>query len=33
MFEQIVRGNIDDVENYFKQHPDKMKGEFVVIAY
>lgn len=33
MFEEIVRGNINDVENYFSENPEKMKGEFVVIAW
>jgi len=33
MFEQIVRGNIDDVQTYFAAHPEKVKGEFVVIVY
>lgn len=33
MFEEIVRGTIIDVEEYFAEHPDKIKGEFVVITY
>jgi 16S rRNA (cytidine1402-2'-O)-methyltransferase len=33
MFEEIVRGNINDVEKYFESNPSKIKGEFVVIAY
>lgn len=33
MFEQIVRGSIDDAEKYFEENPGKMKGEFVVIAH
>ncbi|HEX8974352.1 MAG TPA: 16S rRNA (cytidine(1402)-2'-O)-methyltransferase [Patescibacteria group bacterium] len=33
MFEQIVRGNMGDVIAYFSEHPDKLKGEFVIIAY
>lgn len=32
MFEEIIRGNIDDVEKYFQKHPEKLKGEFVVVA-
>lgn len=33
MFEQIVRGSIDDVQTYFAAHPEKVKGEFVVIVW
>ena len=33
IFEEVVRGNIDDVEKYFDSHPEKLKGEFVVIVY
>jgi 16S rRNA (cytidine1402-2'-O)-methyltransferase len=33
MFEQIVRGTITDVEEYFSEHPDKIKGEFVIIVH
>lgn len=33
MFEEIVRGNIDDVVRYFEENPGKMKGEFVVIVH
>jgi 16S rRNA (cytidine1402-2'-O)-methyltransferase len=33
MFEQVVRGSIDDVEKYFEENPTKVKGEFVVILY
>jgi 16S rRNA (cytidine1402-2'-O)-methyltransferase len=33
MFEQIVRGDCDEVVAYFKDHPDKLKGEFAVIVY
>ncbi len=32
MFEQVKRGTIDEVINYFIEHDDKMKGEFVIIA-
>jgi 16S rRNA (cytidine1402-2'-O)-methyltransferase len=33
MFEQIVRGSVDDALEYFKENPTKIKGEFVLIAY
>ena len=33
MFEEIVRGNISDIEKYFQEHPEKLKGEFAVIVY
>jgi 16S rRNA (cytidine1402-2'-O)-methyltransferase len=33
MFEEIVRGNTDDVLKYFRDNEDKIKGEFVIIAY
>jgi 16S rRNA (cytidine1402-2'-O)-methyltransferase len=33
LFEEIVRGNIDEIETYFAAHPEKMKGEFSVIVY
>ena len=33
MFEQVVRGNIDDILCYFEENPGKIKGEFVIIAY
>jgi len=33
MFEEVVRGNIDEIETYFAVHPEKMKGEFSVIVY
>jgi 16S rRNA (cytidine1402-2'-O)-methyltransferase len=33
LFEEIVRGNINDVKNYFQAHPEKMKGEFTIIAH
>ncbi len=31
--EEIVRGDIDEVLDYFENNPDKIKGEFVIIAY
>jgi 16S rRNA (cytidine1402-2'-O)-methyltransferase len=33
MFEQVVRGDTEFVVSYFKNNPDKLKGEFVVIVY
>ncbi|MFA7319659.1 MAG: 16S rRNA (cytidine(1402)-2'-O)-methyltransferase [Parcubacteria group bacterium] len=33
MFEEIVRGNVDDVLTYFKENPNKIKGEIVIISY
>ncbi len=32
MHEQIVRGNITEVAGYFTQHPDTVRGEFVIIV-
>lgn len=32
LFEEIVRGNIDEIDAYFIAHPEKMKGEFSVIV-
>jgi 16S rRNA C1402 (ribose-2'-O) methylase RsmI len=31
MFEQVVRGTIAEVLEYFKQNPSKVKGEFVIV--
>ena len=33
MFEEIVRGNISEVLNYFENNKLKVKGEFVIIVY
>ena len=33
MFEEIVRGNVTEVLEYFKLHPDKVKGEFTIIVF
>lgn len=33
MFEEIVRGIVDEVLEYFEKNPGKVKGEFVIIAY
>ena len=33
MFEEIVRGTVSEVLEYFQQNPGKVKGEFVIIVY
>ncbi len=33
MFEEVVRGNIEEVKEYFQSQPGKVKGEFTIIAY
>lgn len=33
MFEEIIRGEVDDVLKYFEENKVKIKGEFVVIVY
>jgi len=33
MFEEVLRGTIEDIRNYFTANPGKQKGEFVVIVY
>lgn len=33
MFEQILRGSIEDTMQYFQENPSKIKGEFVIIVY
>jgi len=33
MFEEIVRGNSQEVLEYFQNNQDKIRGEFVVIVY
>jgi 16S rRNA (cytidine1402-2'-O)-methyltransferase len=33
MFEEIVRGSIEEVQVYFGEHPEKVKGEFTIIVY
>jgi 16S rRNA (cytidine1402-2'-O)-methyltransferase len=33
MFEEVVRGSIEDVLAYFGEHPEKVKGEFTLIVY
>lgn len=32
MFEEVVQGTAKEVTNYFEEHPDKIRGEFVVIV-
>jgi len=33
MFEEIVRGSVDEILEYYKANNDKVKGEFVIIVY
>ena len=33
LFEEIVRGTTEEALTYFSEHPEKVKGEFVVIVY
>lgn len=33
LFEEIVRGTVSEVLEYFAENPGKIKGEFVVIVY
>ncbi|OGI21781.1 MAG: 16S rRNA (cytidine(1402)-2'-O)-methyltransferase [Candidatus Moranbacteria bacterium RIFCSPHIGHO2_01_FULL_55_24] len=33
MYEEVVRGSVLEVLAYFAEHPEKVKGEFSVIAY
>lgn len=33
IFEEVVRGNADEVIKYFEDHKEKIKGEFVLIIY
>ncbi len=32
IFEEVVAGSISEVKKYFEDHPDKIRGEFVVIV-
>jgi 16S rRNA (cytidine1402-2'-O)-methyltransferase len=32
IFEEVVQGTAKEVTNYFEEHPDKVRGEFVVIV-
>ena len=33
MFEQVVRGNIEEILAYFAENSSKIKGEFVIVVY
>lgn len=33
MFEEIIRGSIEEGLQYFTAHPEKVKGEFTIIVY
>ncbi|MFA6382807.1 MAG: 16S rRNA (cytidine(1402)-2'-O)-methyltransferase [Parcubacteria group bacterium] len=33
MFEETVRGNVDEILKYFQENPGKVKGEFTIIVY
>lgn len=33
LFEETVRGSVSDIIGYFNEHPEKIKGEFVVIVH
>jgi len=33
MFEEVVRGSADEILEYYKNNGDKVKGEFVIVAY
>ena len=33
LFEEIVRGTLEETLAYFGEHPEKVKGEFSVIVY
>lgn len=33
VFEEVIRGSVGDSLRYFSAHPDKVKGEFVIIVY
>ncbi len=33
MFEEIKRGSVDEILEYYKNNVDKVKGEFVIIIY
>lgn len=33
MFEEITRGTATEMRDYFLEHPEKVKGEFSIIAY
>lgn len=33
MFEEVVRGSIEEVQAYFANNPTKIKGEFVIVVH
>lgn len=33
MFEEIIRGTVAEALDYYREHPGKVKGEFVVVVY
>ncbi|MDR3559090.1 MAG: 16S rRNA (cytidine(1402)-2'-O)-methyltransferase [Candidatus Pacebacteria bacterium] len=33
VFEEVVRGNVSEILEYFENNPDKVKGEFAIIVY
>jgi 16S rRNA (cytidine1402-2'-O)-methyltransferase len=33
MFEEIVRGSVSEALLYFQENPDKIKGEFTIVAH
>jgi 16S rRNA (cytidine1402-2'-O)-methyltransferase len=33
MFEEIVRGEVEEVEKYYEENGDKVKGEIVVLVW
>jgi 16S rRNA (cytidine1402-2'-O)-methyltransferase len=33
MFEEIVRGEVEEVEKYYEENGDKVKGEIVVLVF
>lgn len=33
MFEEIVRGKVSEIISYFKENPEKVKGEFTIIIH
>lgn len=32
IFEEVMSGTVDEVRSYFESHPDKVRGEFVVVV-
>jgi len=33
IFEEVVRGSVDETLEYFKNNKDKVRGEIVIILY